>query len=47
MLEYDGRIRRAVYQAGRVIQSGWKPLDEGEIKLIGLNLVKKGLEGVI
>jgi uncharacterized protein YggE len=38
VLEYDGKARLAAYRAGRVIQSGWKPLDEWVINLVGLNL---------
>jgi hypothetical protein len=38
MIEYDGKVRLAVYRAGRLIQSEWKPLAEWEIKLTGLNL---------
>ncbi|MDR0764065.1 MAG: DUF4391 domain-containing protein [Synergistaceae bacterium] len=38
VLEHDGKARLAAYRAGRVIQSGWKLLDEWTINLIGLNL---------
>jgi hypothetical protein len=38
VLEYDGKVRLAVYRAARLIQSEWKPLDEWKIKLTGLNL---------
>jgi len=38
VLEYDETARLAVYRAGRVIQSDWKPLKEWEVKLTGLNL---------
>jgi len=38
VLEYDDTAQLAVYRAGRVIQSDWKPLKEWNIKLAGLNL---------
>ena len=38
VLEYDDNARLAVFRAGRVIQSEWKPLKEWKIKLTGLNL---------
>jgi hypothetical protein len=38
VLEYDDSARLAVFRAGRVIQSEWKPLKEWKIKLTGLNL---------
>jgi hypothetical protein len=38
VLEYDGKARLAAYRTGRVIQSGWKPLDELTLNLTGLNL---------
>ena len=37
VLEYEDKARLAVYRAGKVIQSEWKPLDEWKIKLTGLN----------
>jgi len=38
VLEYDETAQLAVYRAGRVIQSDWKPLKEWKVKLAGLNL---------
>jgi len=38
VLEYNSTARLAVYRTGRVIQSEWKPLNEWELKLTGLNL---------
>jgi hypothetical protein len=38
MLEYNDTASLAVYRADRVIQSEWKPLNEWEVKLTGLNL---------
>jgi len=38
VLEYSNTARLAVYRAGRVILSEWKPLNELEVKLTGLNL---------
>ena len=37
-LEYDGSARFAICHSGKVVQSDWKPIDEWEIKLTGLNL---------
>lgn len=37
-LEYEGKVRLMVFRAGRVVQSGWKPRDEWNITLTGLNL---------
>jgi len=38
VLEYENSARLAVFRAGRVIQSEWKPLKEWKIRLTGLNL---------
>ena len=38
VLEYENRARLAVYRAGKVIQSEWKPLGEWKVRLTGLNL---------
>jgi hypothetical protein len=38
VLEHDGVARLTVCRAGKIIQSDWKPLDEWDIKLTGLNL---------
>jgi hypothetical protein len=38
VLEYNDSAQLAVFRAGMVIQSEWKPLKEWEIKLTGLNL---------
>jgi len=38
VLEYSNTARLAVYRAGRVIQSEWKPVNECGVKLTGLNL---------
>ena len=38
VLEYNITACLAVYRAGRVIESEWKPLNEWKIKLTGLNL---------
>ena len=37
-LEHEGNVRLAVCHSGKIIQSDWKPTDEWEIKLSGLNL---------
>jgi hypothetical protein len=36
-LEHEGMARLAVCRAGKVVQSEWKPLDEWDIRLTGLN----------
>jgi hypothetical protein len=46
VLEYNNTARLAVYRAGRVIQSEWKPLNEWGVKLTGLNL-DTALENII
>jgi hypothetical protein len=38
VLEHDGLARLAVFRAGKVIESGEKPLNEWRISLTGLNL---------
>jgi len=38
VLEYNDMARLAVYRAGKVLQSEWKPLNEWNVKLTGLNL---------
>ncbi len=37
-LEHEGKVRLAVFRAGRVVQSDWKPRDEWNITLTGLSL---------
>jgi hypothetical protein len=39
-LEHDGVARLAVFRAGKVIESGKRPLDDWNISLTGLNLDK-------
>jgi hypothetical protein len=38
ILEYGGTARLAVFRAGKVFESGEKPLDEWRVPLTGLNL---------
>jgi len=38
VLEYEGMARLAVCRTSKVVQSDWKPLDECDIRLAGLNL---------
>jgi hypothetical protein len=38
ILEYGGMARLAVFRAGKVLESGEKPLDDWRISLTGLNL---------
>ena len=38
LLECNNTAQLSVYRTGRVIQSFWKPLDEWELRLTGLNL---------
>ena len=37
-LEHEGNAKLSACHSGKVIQSDWKPIDEWEIKLTGLNL---------
>jgi hypothetical protein len=38
VLEHDGAARLAVFRAGKVFESGEKPLDDWRVSLAGLNL---------
>jgi hypothetical protein len=38
VLKHDGKARLAVFRAGKVLESGDRPLDEWRISLTGLNL---------